>query len=391
MTTALPYKNLRVLDLSQGMAGPYCAMLLAHYGADVVKLEPPGGDWSRQMGTRYGDHTALDVACNGGKRSLVLDLKTPQGKAAAQRIAARCDVVIEGFRPGVAAKLGLGYEEVAKQNAQVIYLSVSGFGQHGPYAHRPATDTVIQAFSGVMSLNRDAVGKPNRVGFLVADTCTALYAFQAVSVALYAKRESGQGAYLDVSLMQSSAAFLSFKLMQDVLEGGSPRLLNAPAGTYRTADGWIAITLSKEEHFRSLCRALSREPLMDDARFATFEARADHNAKLVPLMQEALLERGTDEWIERLEQHDVLCNRVHDIADWLADPHVQATKSYALAAVPGMGEVPIATIPAGGVLGRDAQAWPRTGEHSGEVLRDYGFSAAEIAALQITPSGTKTT
>jgi crotonobetainyl-CoA:carnitine CoA-transferase CaiB-like acyl-CoA transferase len=386
MTSALPYKNLRVLDLSQGLAGPYCGMLLAHYGADVVKLEPPGGDWSRHLGTRYGDHTALDVACNGGKRSLVLDLKTPQGKAAAQRIAARCDVVIEGFRPGVAAKLGLGYEELSRTNAQVIYLSVSGFGQQGPYAHRPATDTVIQAFSGMMSLNRDASGKPSRTGFLVADTCTALYAFQSVSVALYAKRQSGQGAYLDVSLMQSCAAFLSFKLMQDVLEGGSPRLLNAPAGTYRTADGWIAITLSKEEHFRSLCQALSREALLDDARFATFEARADHSTELVPLMQEALLGRSTQEWIARLEQHDVLCNRVYEIADWLADPHVQATQSYNLAAVPGMGEVPIAAIPAGGVLGREAQSWPRTGEHSEEILGDYGFSAAEIAALQITPS-----
>ena len=382
MTNASPYKNLRVLDLSQGLAGPYCGMLLAHYGADVVKLEPPGGDWARALGTRYGDHTALDVACNRGKRSLVLDLKTAPGKEAAQRIASRCDVIIEGFRPGVAAKLGLGYEELAQHNAKVIYLSVSGFGQQGPYAHRPATDTVIQAFSGMMSLNRDATGKPNRIGFLVADTCTALYAFQSVSVALYARRESGQGAYLDVSLLQSSAAFLSFKLMEEVLEGARPRLLNAPAGTYRTADGWIAITLSKEEHFRSLCRALSREGLSDDVRFKTFEARADHSAKLVPLVQEALLAHGTGEWIARLEQHDVLCNRVYAISDWLADPHVQATQSYALAAVPGMGEVPIAAIPAAGALGSGGKSWPETGEHSQEVLRDYGFSAAEIAALQ---------
>jgi crotonobetainyl-CoA:carnitine CoA-transferase CaiB-like acyl-CoA transferase len=379
-----PFASLRVLDLSQGLAGPYCGMLLAHYGADVTKLEPPGGDWARALGTRYGSHSALDAVCNGGKRSLVLDLKQPQGRSAAQRIAAQCDVVIESFRPGVAAKLGLGYEAVRTANPRVIYLSVSGFGQTGPYAGRPGTDMVVQAFSGMMSFNRDASGKPNRIGFLVADTATALYAFQALTVALYARRDSGRGALLDVSLMQCSAAFIASKIVEGALEGDVPRQLNAPAGSYRTADGWIIITMSKEEHFPALCRAIDREALLTDPRFANFASRADHLPALAPQIQEPLLARTTDEWLAVLERHDVLCNRVYAISDWLADPHVRATGGYAPTPVRGMGEPPIAAIPgADALLGAPPPRHvPEIGEHSAAVLRSFGFAADEIDALR---------
>lgn len=378
MPTRTPYAGLRVLDLSQGLAGPYCGMLLAQYGADVIKLEPPGGDWSRTLGTRYGAHTALDIACNRGKRGLMLDLKSGAGKQAAQRIAQACDVIIESFRPGVVQRLGLGYEEVARHNPRVIYLSVSGFGQSGPYAHRPGTDMVMQAFSGMMALNRDATGKPNRVSYVVADTVTALYAFQAASLALYSRRDSGLGTFLDVSLLQGSAAFLSPKIVEAALEGDVPRQMNAPAGSYRTKDGWIVITLSKEAHFEALCRAIGREDLPRDARFDNFVARADHISELAPLIQQALLTRDTAQWIDLLEQHDVLCNRVNGLTDWIADPHVQATKSYHLAQVPGVGEVPIANIPGvdGGVDG-----WAEIGEHSAEILREFGFTAGEVEAL----------
>jgi crotonobetainyl-CoA:carnitine CoA-transferase CaiB-like acyl-CoA transferase len=383
MTDTAPFSSIRVLDLSQGLAGPYCGMLLAHYGADVVKLEPPGGDWARVLGTRYGSHSALDVTCNCGKQSLVLDLKTDLGRTAARRIAENCDVIIESFRPGVVAKLGLGYESVRATNPGVIYLSVSGFGQSGPYAARPGTDMVAQSFSGMMSFNRDSSGKPNRIGFLVSDTVTALYAFQAVSVALYARRDSGRGAYLDVSLVQSSAAFLASKIVEGALEGDVPRQLNAPAGSYRTRDGWITITLSKEEHFAALCRAIGREALGADPRFADFVRRADNLAELAPLIQGPLLERTTDEWVAALGQHDVLCNRVYAMSDWLADPHVLAVKGYRNAEVEGMGQVPIASIPGSDALLRTAapDQWPEVGEHSEQVLARYGFAGDEIREM----------
>ena len=383
MTDTAPFSDLRVLDLSQGLAGPYCGMLLAHYGADVVKLEPPGGDWARALGTRYGSHSALDVACNRGKQSLVLDLKTDLGRAAVRRIAERCDVIIESFRPGVVAKLGLGYDTVQAANPALIYLSVSGFGQSGPYAARPGTDMVAQSFSGMMSFNRDSSGKPNRIGFLVSDTVTALYAFQAVSVALYARRDSGRGAYLDVSLIQSSAAFLAPKIVEGALEGDMPRQLNAPAGSYRTRDGWITITLSKEEHFAALCRAIGRETLPVDPRFADFVQRADNLAELAPLIQAPLLEHSTEEWIETLGRHDVLCNRVYAMSDWLADPHVLAVNGYRKAEIEGMGAVPVAAIPASNaLLGRaPPDAWPEIGEHSEQVLARFGFAPDEIREM----------
>ena len=374
-----PYKSLRVLDLSQGLAGPYCGMLLAHYGANVIKLEPPGGDWSRGLGSVYGSHSALDVACNRGKRSLVLDMKLAQGKQAARGLADKCDVIIESFRPGVVQRLGLGYEDVRHTNPKVVYLSVSGFGQEGPNATRAGTDMVMQAYSGMMSLNRDGHGKPNRVTYLVADTVTALYAFQAVSVALYARREKGDGAFLDVSLMQSCAAFLMPKIIEGALEGETPRQLNAPAGTYRTQDGWMIITLSKESHFHALCRAIGREALLTEGRFASFVTRADHVADLVPLIQEPLLARTTAEWIAILQAHDVLCNRVHCIADWLEDPHVQATRGYRAMQVPGMGEVPVAGIPASG---EGAATWPELGQHSEEILREFGYGDIDIATMK---------
>lgn len=375
------YAGLRVLDLSQGLAGPYCGMLLAHHGADVIKLEPPGGDWARALGTRHGSHSALDVACNRGKRSIVLDLKQADGQRAARRLADACDVVIESFRPGVVARLGLGYEQLRATNPGVVYLSVSGFGQQGPYAERAGTDMVLQAFSGMMSLNRDTAGQPNRVHYVVADTVSALFAYQAVSTALYARRDSGRGAWLDVNLMQSCAAFLMPKLIEAALEGDNPRQLNAPAGSYRTADGWMIITLSKEAHFHALCRAIGRDELPRDARFASFVARADHLAELVPLIQAPLLARTTAEWIELLRREDVLCNPVNTLTDWLADPHVRAVEAARAMVVPGMGEVSIAAIPGGGWrLGAEG-GWAEVGEHSLQVLRDFGFAPEEIDAL----------
>ena len=206
MDAAGAYAGLRVLDLGQGVAAPYCAMLLAMQGAEVVKLEPLAGDWSRGLGTQYGDHTAMSVHYNRGKRSLALDLKAPAAREIAVRLAARADIVIEGFRPGVAAKLGLGYDELRARNPRLLYVSISGFGQEGPYAALPCTDSVAQAFSGLMSVNLGNDGTPHRVGAIIIDTMTGLYAAQALAVALYTRERRGEGQQIEVSLAQCAAA-----------------------------------------------------------------------------------------------------------------------------------------------------------------------------------------
>ena len=254
---ARPYAGLKVLDMSQGIAGPYCGMLLAQYGAEVTKVEPFAGDWGRVLGKQIGSHSAIDLTANRGKRSIALDLKLPAARALLARMAGCCDVLIENFRPGVMARLGVGYDAVQSTNPRVLYLSVSGFGQSGPARDLPASDTVAQAFAGMMMANCDAAGTPRPTGFLSADYTPALYAFQALAAALAARPFETAGRHIDVSLMHATGAFMAMKLIEERLEGGPAPKLNAPAGSYRTSDGWIAITLTKEAHFPAICNANS--------------------------------------------------------------------------------------------------------------------------------------
>jgi crotonobetainyl-CoA:carnitine CoA-transferase CaiB-like acyl-CoA transferase len=254
-THEAPYRGLRVLDFGQGIASPYCAMLLGVYGADVVKVEPPEGDWSRYLGTTYGNHTTLSAVYNRGKRSLCLDMKHKDGIAIAQRLAKDCDVLIEGFRPGVAARLGLGYENLSRDNSGLIYLSISGFGQAGPYSKRPGSDSVAQAYSGLVSINVGNDGTPHRVGTTISDIVTGVYAFQAIATTLFSRAAVGTGRWIDVNLAQSTAALLGHKVAEYILEGGAPRALNVPASTYQTSDGWMMVTLVNEPcRFRWSCR-----------------------------------------------------------------------------------------------------------------------------------------
>ncbi len=386
---ARPYAGLRVLDASQGLAGPYCAMLLAQHGAQVIKVEPPEGDWSRGIGTRHGDATALSLAANRGKSSLVVDLKAPGAAAALHRIAARADVFLESFRPGVAERLGLGYAALSADNPGLVYASISGYGASGPYAQRPGTDTVLQAFSGMMSLNRDGDGRPNRVGFLVVDTLTALYAFQAVSVALYARRAGAAGRHLELSLMQAAAAFLAPKLVEHALEGEAARPLNVPAGVYRTLDGWIAVTLSRESHFPALCRAIDRPDLAADPRHASFETRADHQGDLKAAIADALARRETGHWLGRFAAHEVMANPVSTLGDWVADPHVQAVGAATRVDVPGLGELVWPGIPGVSPIepGEPRAGWSHVGEGGLDALRGFGFDDAALAQLRASGIG----
>ena len=391
---SLAFKGLRVFDASQGLAGPQCAMLLAQHGAEVIKLEPPEGDWGRGVGKRYGDHSALAMASNRGKRSLVIDMKKPGAQQVAAKIAQQCDVVIESFRPGVADRIGLGYEALRASNPNLIYLSVSGYGQQGPYAERPGTDTVIQAFSAMMAFNRDSQGQPNKIGFLVVDTLTSLYAFQAVSTALYARLSGAGGKRLDVSLMQASAAFLGLKVIEATLEGDHPKALNAPAGVYRTSDGYISVTLSKEIHYAGLCKALNRPDLLDDPRYANFELRADNQPALAAEISKVLATDNSRNWISRIEEAGALASPVNTMTEWLADPHVVATQGASWVDLAQVGRIAVPAIP--GVptpqAGDRRGHFPGVGTEGIEVLRDFGFDEQQIDALReaavvLEPSG----
>lgn len=376
-----PFAGIRVVDMSQGLAGPACGMMLAAHGASVVKVEPEGGDWSRGLGTRHGPHTALEMATNRGKKGIALDLKSPDGLAVARRLIESADVVIESFRPGVAEKLGLGYPAARALNPRLLYVSISGFGQQGPYAMRPCTDMVGQAFSGIMSINRDEAGTPFKIGFVLVDTAASLYAFQAISTSLYARGEEGR--HIDVSLMQSAAALIAPKIVESYLEGASPRPLNAPGGSYQTSDGWIAITLMREEQYQTICRVIGRPDLATDPRFDNPEKRADRLDELAPMIRGKLLGRTSDEWIEALSAADVLCNKINEITDWLEDAHVKAVGAAPTAAQNVVGAVPVPRIPGmtPAAFENLTPATPGIGEHGREVLAGIGYSDGQIEAL----------
>ncbi len=377
------YSGLRVLDLGQGVAAPYCAMLLAMHGAEIIKLEPIAGDWSRGLGTQYGDHTAMSAHYNRGKRSLALDLRSPAAREIAVALADRADIVIEGFRPGVAERLGLGYDALAARNPRLLYLSVSGFGQDGPYAQVPCTNSVAQAFSGLMSVNLGNDGAPHRVGAIIVDTLTGLYAAQALGVALYARERSGRGRRIEVSLTQCAAAILGHKLAEHILEGGAPRALNVPTGAYRTSDGWIMIALIKEDQFRSSGQARSAGPISPaDPRFADFAARARHAATLGEIIGAIFPSDTTAGWLARLRDADILADRVNGFDDWLADPHVVATGGAIAVDQPGMGRFRTPRTP-GISVEADAALTPAPdiGEHGRAILAELGIDTAAIEQL----------
>lgn len=375
------FTGLKVLDMAQGVAGPHCGLLLAQHGADVIKLEPTGGDWGRELGKRYGDLSAFGAVYNRGKRSISLDLKSEAGIAVAKRLAAEADVVLESFRPGVMKRFGLDYDAVAAVNPSVVYLSVSGFGQEGPYSKQPVTDSVMQAFSGLMSVNKDDRGVPQRIGVIAIDVFTGLYAFQAVAPALYRRSRIGKGAHLDVSLMQSALAFLSAKMIERHLEGPEPTLLGAPLGTYKTTDGYLNMNARRDPHFRALMDLIGRPELGADPSFATPDARVANRDALDAVIRPALAGRTTAAWLKDFQEQDILAGQVNDFPDVLEDPHVEARAAVKWLEHRGIGQIPMPLIPgAPEPVGELAEA-PHLGQHTREVLTELGYDAATIDAM----------
>jgi crotonobetainyl-CoA:carnitine CoA-transferase CaiB-like acyl-CoA transferase len=377
------YTGLRVLDLGQGIAAPYCGMLLALQGAEVIKIEPLGGDWSRGLGTAYGDHTAMSAHYNRGKRSLALDLKAPAARDIAVELARRADIVVENNRPGVMDRLGLGYETLARVNPRLLYVSISGFGQEGPYAALPCTDSVAQAYSGMVALNAGDDGSPHRIGTTIIDTLTGLYAAQSLGAALYARERRGIGKRITVSLVECGAAILGYKLAEHVLENGAPRVLNVPTGAYRTSDGgWVMIALIREEQFPRLAGALGHPELAQEPRYASFVTRAEHAAPLFATLRAVIATETTQSCLRKLRAADILADKINGFDDWLGDPHIAATGA-AVAVEPG--NMPSFKVPRTPGISPEVDMTlgpaPRIGEHGAAILTELGFDEAAIARL----------
>ena len=378
------FEGVNVLDFTQGVAGPHSTMLLAQHGANVLKIEPPEGDWGRTLGAMYGDQCAHSIAFNRGKRSLAMDMKSPEAQAVAKKIAEKADVIVEAFRPGVMAKFGLSYDQVKEYNPNVIYLSVTGFGQTGPNSKLPVTDAVIQAFSGLMTVNKDSQGLPNRLNMIPIDVTTGLYAFQTISTALMRKFRYGVGCYIDNNLMQSAAAFQAAKIMEFYLEKGESQPLYVPVGTMQTTDGFINITAMREAHYVSLCEVMGKSEWATDDRFDTREKRLANEQILMPMIREVFATRSTKDWADALTANGVMNAPVQNYGDLMNHEHTKAVDALAYLEHAETGTIPLPHIPGQPrITGPDELTHaPSIGEHSDDILSEWGYSDADIAELK---------
>jgi crotonobetainyl-CoA:carnitine CoA-transferase CaiB-like acyl-CoA transferase len=385
--------GVRVLDLSRVLAGPYCTMILGDYGADVIKVEEPGsGDGTRSWGPPWvGDQSAYYLSANRNKRSLTVNLKAADGVAIVKRLAAVSDVVIENFKPGTASRMGLGYDALAADNAGLIYCSLTGYGQDGPYCDRPGYDFVIQAQGGIMSITGPAEGEPYKVGVAIADITTGLFAATAILAALHERRQSGKGQAIDVALLDAQVAWLANVGQNYLVTGIAPaRYGNAhpsivPYETFPTRDGAIAVAIGTDEQYRKFCVKIDRPDLCEDERFRTNSARVTNRTVLIPLLQEIFHTQPACEWIDLLLGIGVPAGAINDIAAALEDPQVRARGMVQAVEHPTAGRIellgPVAKFSRTPATVRLAP--PPLGHDTAAILGDLlGYSPEEIDLLR---------
>ncbi len=383
-------KDVRVVDMTEGVAGPYAATLLGDMGAQVVKVERKEGDWQRSAGRgvpgRHGNPQF--VALNRNKRDIGIDLNDAEGRRIVERLVSKADVVISNYRAGVMAKLGFSHERCKSLNPDIIYCTISGFGQDGAYAQLPASDTILQAVSGVMSVVGEPDGPPLRVGFPLIDMTAANHAVQSVLLALYGRLTGQGGAHIDVSLMAAAAALMCGGFTEHMATGrlpprqGNQNSLLAPAGAFEVAGGrYITIAVLRDSHWKKFCAALGLDALEQDGRFASNAGRVGNRAALHALIVPLLKSKPAEYWLERLRAADILCGPINTVADVLADPALAACLPLLDTGLPEIARAMGAPMRYNGEFFSAEQPSPAKGQHTREVLAEIGYSTGEIEAL----------
>lgn len=387
--------GITVLDFTWALSGPFCTMTLADLGARVVKVEvPESGEGFRRLPPFINGQSAYFVSMNRGKQGITLDLKHPASIKIVERLAAKVDVVTENFRPGVMKRLGLDYERLSSINPRLVYLSLSGFGQTGPYADRPAFDVVVQALSGIMSINGSEDGEPTRVGTSIGDIVPGLYGAVGILAALTNRHTTGKGAYIDISMMDGLVAILDTAFTRYWATGkvpgriGSRHPVIAPFDSYPTSDGSVIIAVvNNESQWRRLCTDVLETPeLLERPEFATNDLRNAHVKELTGLLGERTATQTTAHWIAKLQAADIPCAQVNSVADVARDPQVKARNMLVEIDQPGMGRpiMPGTPIKVRGFDDSITGHAPLLGEHTDVVLSELlGMTEAEIDALRV--------
>ena len=383
MSYKKPFKGLKVIDFSQGVAGPYCGMLLAQHGAEVIKVEPKDGDWARNLGQEYGEHSAFSVAANLGKKSIIVDLKNTKSQSILDKIIKQSDIFIEGFRPGVIKRLGYDYDRLRKINPKLIYLSISGFGQNVPMSNKPAMDPVLQAFTGFMAENKGPDNIPHRTPVIIFDMTTALYATQLISTSLYARIREKFGRKIEISLMEAAAAMQSIRLMSGYMEGPYTHA-SSPSGTFKTKDGWIQIIIVKNHEFIKFCNAVGWKKFIKDKRFVNNSERRKHEAILSREVQKLFIKEKTDYWKNLLNKYEVQNEKVQDYKDFIESEQTKAVDLISWLKQPTTEQIwPVPNIPGmprfvdNDILSKA----PSLGQHTEEILISLGYSNNQIEEL----------
>ena len=382
-----PLEGIRVLDLTTMISGPIATMMLADQGADVIKVEPLDGDLVRNLGANRGGVSATFVSANRSKRSLAIDLKSGDGLAVLRRLIPGCDVFVQNFRPGAIERMGLGEAPVRSLREDIVYVSISGFGETGPYAHKRVYDPVIQALSGLAAIQADATGRPRMVRTIIPDKTTAVTAAQAITAALFARERSGRGQHVRLAMLDVMVAYLWPEGMTGLTfigrEVRASRAQIAQDLVFQTRDGYLTAGAVSDAEWAGMCRALEHVEWLDDPRFATPTSRIVNVQARLELTAAVLRERTTAEWLERLDRESVPCAPILSREEVLTHPQIVENQILEELDHPTAGRIrqprPAARFTA--TPARMRRHAPALGEHSREILRDAGLGDEEVARL----------
>lgn len=388
-TSRLPLSRFKVIDLTLARAGPSCVRTLADWGADVIRVEPPpeAGDASEVVGRRDGsDFQNL----HRNKRAITLNLKTAQGREILMRLAEQADVVVENMRPGVTKRLGVDFEAVRKRNPRIVYGSISGFGQYGPYTARPSIDQIAQGMTGIMSVTGFPGQGPLRVGVAVTDIMAGAFLAQGILIALLDRERSGEGRWVQTSLLEAGITLMDFQATRWTMDKkvppqeGNNHPTNTPMGLFPTADGFINLAATSNKNFQKLCRLIDREKMANDPRFASPTLRNRNREALNELIAAALRAKTSQQWSDIMVAEGMTCGPVYNVREVFADPQVEQLRIKRGVTHPRLGEIDLIAQPCE-ITGFDREirtATPDLGEHNDEILASLGYDAEAIAKLR---------